>query len=221
MAAVVSTKWGAQPESMLCLYRAIFRGAIEYGSLIFRIIGNRRVFLKLERLQYRAIRLALGYRMSTPINIMLAEAKEVPLETRFIYLSDKFLYKAYSSKFNLVTRSLRRLESLTTSAATQEKAKRTIPIFSRFIATKHALDSMHRSSFLPAFYYDYHTSIYRKDFDFSMPIGQKDSSPMEVLAKFQEYYAEVPLETTAFYTDGSRSDKSSMIPRVFLSHLLL
>ncbi|XP_011685485.1 PREDICTED: uncharacterized protein LOC105448537 [Wasmannia auropunctata] len=76
MAAVACTKWGAQPESMLCLYRAIFRGAIEYESLIFRIKGNRKIFLRLERLQYRAIRLSLVYRMSTPINVMLAEAKQ-------------------------------------------------------------------------------------------------------------------------------------------------
>jgi len=37
------------------------------------------IFTKLERLQYRAIRVAMGYRMSTSINVMLFEAKEVPL----------------------------------------------------------------------------------------------------------------------------------------------
>ncbi|XP_011687037.1 PREDICTED: uncharacterized protein LOC105449478 [Wasmannia auropunctata] len=62
-----------------------------------------------------------------------------------------------------------------------------------------------------AFYYDYRTSIYRKDVDFCMPFGQKESSPSEVTARFQEYFAELPIEVTAFYTDGSKSDKSSML----------
>lgn len=70
------TSWGAHPDTLLTIYRSVFRGAIEYGCLVFRIYGNKSSFLKVERQQWCAIRIALGYRISTPINVMLAEAKE-------------------------------------------------------------------------------------------------------------------------------------------------
>jgi len=47
------------------------------------------IFTKLER-QFRVIRVAMGYRMFTPINVMLFEAKEVPLKLRFSLLIRNF-----------------------------------------------------------------------------------------------------------------------------------
>lgn len=39
--------------------------------------------LELKRLQYRAIHVAMGVRLSTPIDVLLAEAREPPLEESF------------------------------------------------------------------------------------------------------------------------------------------
>ncbi|XP_011687034.1 PREDICTED: uncharacterized protein LOC105449476 [Wasmannia auropunctata] len=87
MASIAGTSWGAHPDALLTIYRAVLRGAIEYGCLVFRINGNKATFLKLERQQFRAIRIAMGYRISTPISVMLAEAKEVPLRPVLQYVS--------------------------------------------------------------------------------------------------------------------------------------
>jgi len=65
------TWWDSHPQLLLNLYRSVFRDAIEYGYQIFRLQNNKSIFIKLERLQFRAIRVAMGYRMSTPINVML------------------------------------------------------------------------------------------------------------------------------------------------------
>ncbi|XP_018393520.1 PREDICTED: uncharacterized protein LOC108772485 [Cyphomyrmex costatus] len=75
--------WGSHPHCLLTIYRSVFRGAIEYACSIFTWKGNAGVFHQLERLQYKAIRLSMGYRLSTPINVMLCEAKEYPLRLRF------------------------------------------------------------------------------------------------------------------------------------------
>jgi hypothetical protein len=40
---------------------------------------KKKQALKLETIQYRAIRGSLGHRISTPANVMLAEAKEIPI----------------------------------------------------------------------------------------------------------------------------------------------
>ena len=47
----------------------------------------------MERIQYAAIRLALGYRISTPTNILVAESKLTYLQDRI-----KFLCSTYRSK---------------------------------------------------------------------------------------------------------------------------
>jgi len=44
----------------------------------------------------------MGYRISTPINVMLFEAREVPLKFRFNYLTRKYLTKCFSRDFNPV-----------------------------------------------------------------------------------------------------------------------
>jgi len=58
-------------------------------------------FIKLQRLQYKVIRKAMGYRISTPINVMLAEAKEFNLNIRFNLTASKFVHKAMASKYRL------------------------------------------------------------------------------------------------------------------------
>jgi len=94
---------------LLSLYRSIFRSSIEYGAQIFNLNKNRALFLKLQRQQYRIIRRALGKRQSTPIGILLCEAREFPMSIRFSYLTSKYILKSLARKSNLVIQSLRRL----------------------------------------------------------------------------------------------------------------
>ncbi|KYN17866.1 hypothetical protein ALC57_09859 [Trachymyrmex cornetzi] len=77
--------WGFHPQQFLALYRATFRISIEYGCQVLQLRNNQSIFLKLQRLQYKALRIAGGYRASTPINILFAELKEAPLNIRFSY----------------------------------------------------------------------------------------------------------------------------------------
>jgi len=104
--SLTGIRWGAHPYLLLSLYRSIYRGSIEYGAQIFNLNKNRSLLLKLYRQQYRIIRAALGLRQSTPINVLLCEAREPPLNLRFIYLTSKFILKNLARKSNLVIRSL-------------------------------------------------------------------------------------------------------------------
>lgn len=72
-------KWGSHPDLLLTVYRATLRSAVEYGSQIFTWNTGSENFVRLLRVQYKAIRKAMGYRISTPINVMLSEAREPPL----------------------------------------------------------------------------------------------------------------------------------------------
>jgi len=61
----------------------MFKGSIEYGCQIFRFNRNKTIFTKLEKLQYMLsynMQLELPWDTSTLINVMLYEARKVPLK---------------------------------------------------------------------------------------------------------------------------------------------
>jgi len=71
----------------------------------------------------------MGYRISTPINIMLFESKEVPLKLRFISLMRKFLTKSLARKFNPVIESLEIIKAASASKKARISLLRSFPIF--------------------------------------------------------------------------------------------
>jgi len=133
LTSLSETWWGSHPHLLLNLYRSIFRGSIEYGCQIFRFNGNKKIFSKLERLQFHAIRVAMDYCMSTLINVMLFEAKKVPL--RFILLICKFLIKSLAKEFNPVIESLDNLRLMATHRKTCISLLRSFLIFKHYIST--------------------------------------------------------------------------------------
>lgn len=50
----------------------------------------------MNKIQFKAIRLCLGLRKTTPTNIILAEAGEGPLISRFYFLTAKYILKIFS-----------------------------------------------------------------------------------------------------------------------------
>jgi hypothetical protein len=51
---------------------------MEYGAFLFHKLKKKKA-QNLEKIQYRAIHGALGYRSSFSTNIKLAETKEIPI----------------------------------------------------------------------------------------------------------------------------------------------
>lgn len=86
----LKTTWrGADSTVLLRLYKASIRSRMEYGGFLFHLL-SRKMLKKLTVIQNKALRLAMGYRQSTLINIMLAESKETPVYVRFQYLCMNF-----------------------------------------------------------------------------------------------------------------------------------
>lgn len=86
--------WGADPILLINLYRTLIRSRLDYGTFLLHNLNKTQVLL-FDRLQWRALRLALGCRMSTPTNVILAEACEPPLNLRSIYLGLNFLTRVH------------------------------------------------------------------------------------------------------------------------------
>jgi hypothetical protein len=64
---------GADPMIILQLYTVVISSRIEYGGFLFHSLSKGKMDL-LEKVQYKAIRLAFGYMRMTPKNVMLAIA---------------------------------------------------------------------------------------------------------------------------------------------------
>ncbi|KAL6420933.1 hypothetical protein ACFW04_013612 [Cataglyphis niger] len=83
------TWWGADPRVLINLYIALIRSRIEYRGFLFHNLFNSSS-LKLMRLQYKALRLALELRNSTP-NIILAKAKNLLLTNKETIFMEELL----------------------------------------------------------------------------------------------------------------------------------
>lgn len=73
-------------NTAVLLYKSYVRSVIEYGMFIYflRYLKGKEV---IERLQYKGVRVAMGYRNSTPTNVMLAEVGVMRMEERTGYLA--------------------------------------------------------------------------------------------------------------------------------------
>lgn len=202
--SLASTKCGLHPNLLLNIYRSVFRGTIEYGSQIFKLKGNRTKFLTLQRLQYAAIRRALGYKNSTPINILLHEAKEFPILIRFKYINLKYFYKSFSINNNPVINSFNKINLNSNTRSKKIKAYKNIPLFSSFVIHKYISNSIQRTYIPSAFSYGFRSYISRPVYvNLNLPISD-DTSVLEANLMFQFAIRDLWTDATLFYTDGSK-----------------
>ncbi|KYN21948.1 hypothetical protein ALC57_05686 [Trachymyrmex cornetzi] len=171
---------------MLCLYRAVFRSAIEYGCQIFKLKGNQCEFQQLERLVNRNMRLALGYRKSTPINVLMAEAKETPLSLRFDLMSSRFIFRSMSKGNSTTLQSFKYVENVSYSPIRRSQALNSIPILKRYVAQKYALNIIRRSNKPLAYNFCLDSYSYVHPIDESMASVPRDSNSLIFRTRFRE-----------------------------------
>jgi hypothetical protein len=91
--SVAGVSWGAHPSNLIQLYRGLIGSVLEYGSVCFPNMARTHM-LGLERVQYRALRIALGLMGSTSNNCLGDLSGIPPLAERFAYLSFRYLVAA-------------------------------------------------------------------------------------------------------------------------------
>ncbi|KYN21465.1 Gag-Pol polyprotein [Trachymyrmex cornetzi] len=191
MTSLSGVWWGSNPQALLTIYRAVFRGSIEYGC--FK--RYKTIFTcPPKRLQWRAIRIAFGYRLSTPTNVMLAETRETPLKIRFNYLVTKYLIKNFS-RYAVIPGFYRISADF---ALNNEPRGCTRP--SRMAVRSRLIFKM---AGLPAKMSKKTGSVH-----FS-PVGiDKQTSKEHILGQLQEFILPLIQEAyVCFYTDGSKSEQ--------------
>ncbi|XP_076626843.1 uncharacterized protein LOC143344561 [Colletes latitarsis] len=96
---LANSNWGADQETILKTYQAMIRSQIDYGSIVYNS-AKPNTLKMIDTIHYTALRIATGTYRTSPINSILFEAKEPPLDQRRKFLSLKYTAKMSSTPNN-------------------------------------------------------------------------------------------------------------------------
>ncbi len=102
MRMITGHNWGADRQSLINIYKALIRANIDYGIIVYNMVCKTRLE-KIYRIQYSALRIAIGAMRTTPTSDLLVEPEEAPLKLRFIKLSLTYWVRLISSNSNPAT----------------------------------------------------------------------------------------------------------------------
>ena len=95
MMRVVSRRdWGGDRTSLKMMYKALVRSRIDYAYFLYSHAAHSHL-LKLDRVQYEAIRIIIGNMRCTPLGNLEAEAHILPLDLRRRQMALNYFGKAY------------------------------------------------------------------------------------------------------------------------------
>lgn len=93
--AIAGIKWGAHPSNLLTVYKGLIRPVLDWGCVALNEV-DAAASLSMDRLQFAALRTALGLFISTPADVILHLCGELSLELRRKQLTNKYLVKVCS-----------------------------------------------------------------------------------------------------------------------------
>ncbi|XP_011689992.1 PREDICTED: RNA-directed DNA polymerase from mobile element jockey-like [Wasmannia auropunctata] len=205
--------WGSSPQLLLGIYRSLCRSVMEYASHIFAL-ENSRGRQRLEITQNSVIRTCLGMRVSTPLNVLFAEAREPPLKLRFQYLASKYICKVLSIEDHPVVERLENLLILTDSPAKRLYLAHNfylIQIFRQIFLYKQTL---HKTVILPVFSYTYSSIFVTPEVIYPKEdlVALLEGTPKEhAQAIFIRVFQDEIGQSVVFYTDGSKIEEISTV----------
>lgn len=88
---------GMEVNTSLLLYKSLVRSMCDYASFVYTPNSDNEGRVMLERAQYAGLRTVMGYRMSTPTNVIIAETKVMYIRDRARFLAKNFMLKILCS----------------------------------------------------------------------------------------------------------------------------
>lgn len=201
MKCLCSTRWGADPSTLVTLYRGIIRSRLDYGCFLYTSCAETS-FRRVERIQFQSIRVALGALHSSPTNALQVEAGEEPLRIRFKFLGEKFFIKSLRISNNPVCSSLNSLAQVSGRRATY----RIIPFFLSCYKDILPVSDIVDSNLM--------LDIFRCDLQVNQKVASVIAIPSDILKQSVNPYAFNSLvngylkdrfpDSALYFTDGSR-----------------
>ena len=191
MRSVAGKSWGCHPQVQMSLYKTLVRSVLEYGSFMFLDIAQTYA-TKLDRVQWAALRAALGTFPSSPNCAVEVLAAIEPLAVRVKLLAARFLLAKVVHSAHPADVLLRSLWS--------RDAFGLVVLHKRLYDLCGGLDvSRQRDSGLM-------DSLYRPDVNTAFRGNLDSPSPVVTNCRFLQYLEDNYPGYDVVYTDGSRSD---------------
>ena len=195
------TWWGSDPDTLITIYKSYVRSLIDYGSFIF-FPKTVKLSQKLEAIQNSSIRCALGYRKSTPLNVMLAESKLTTIKERTRYLCYKFLLKSLSNPDTATYNAIIRYYNICKKTVFKKERilnECIVDLFESEINNWLCNNNIYLENY----------NIISSSIDIDIEFGKKlknSADPNHLLNSFLSKSG-----ATALYTDGSKTDEAKHV----------
>ena len=196
-------KWGSDPNVLLRIYRALIRSRIEYGGLLFHNI-SLELSAKMDKLQMRALRIAMGYRNSTPLNVILAESREPSLFFRFKYLGLNFLNRVHSLSSHVLNETVNSLSNISFLRPFTPAFIPLVKTYKDFLPLSQWFPSQSSPICFPS---NYQAFFFQPKID--TYTGTHLYGADDPMAKFNFLFEEELKSTQCLYTDGSTQKGAS------------
>ncbi|XP_072751039.1 uncharacterized protein [Anoplolepis gracilipes] len=208
--------WGADPESLLMLYKSLVRGSIEYGYF-FLPFYNRGLMGSLEVAQRRALRCYIGVRRSTSINILYPETGICPLKLRLIYLSSKLILRSLTFVSSPLIEGLLDLRAESLANNNRFCLYERFLLYRAFISVNHYGDSIARFTNNLVFLFTHDTlSLFPQTQVTPAWEVERIAGFSSPSVEFHIIFSRFDSDIT-FYTDASKGENSNFVGLAFYS----
>lgn len=193
MRSLCGISWGSDPSCLLRIYTSVIRPKIEYAAPLL-LDCTKTQKLKLNRLQWKCLRISLGAFPSTHTLALEQLAQTMPLPQRFSAISGRIINQLFSNPNHIIHTFLEEFIQLPgnnpTFVNTYQEKKRSLQI---------ATFTMH-----PMFLYPYESLHYIPPIIF-LNVNKSSCTRSEVLNLFETFNRGHWSQFQKIYTDGSKT----------------
>lgn len=203
MKSICNKHWGMDPHIALTFYRATIRATLDFGS-IFYVHSARSKLNKVHVTQSKALRIAMGYLNSTPIDVILQETREKSITDRAYILIDRFILKSMS----IQSQTLQKINDFTIMHLTSKKLKNrpSPPLIESYCNLSKYNSKIYTSDKPPQYLFDYEVLLTQVDRGY---VSHYEAAPDHSKQSFflNEIKEKWP-ESHLIFTDGSKISES-------------
>ena len=189
-------KWGSNPSTLIILYKSFVRSVIDYGC--FAYFPKNKVYIEmLNKIQLANLRIAMGYRISTPSNIILTESKIQSIRERTKFLCKCYLAKIISNSSLVIFNTIRKTHTF----LTKNRSNKTLRLLNSCILEIYSMQIQSQANY-NIYIFNYNTIT--TSIHINSDLGKKikvSSNPNKILNDYLD-----KTSTHGIYTDGSKND---------------
>ena len=192
MRSLCGVTWGSDTNCLILLYLGFIRPKLEYMAPLL-LNCDPKIFIKLERVQYKCLRIALGAMQSTHTLSLEQTANVMPLRERLAFLSDCIINKILSREHHPARPYIMELITF-----------QNISVFFSNFNAKLRQQNIICSSVHPMFEVPFDSLHYRAVVK-HLPVKKTSCTPAVVNQKFNDLLNSSFKNFLRIYTDGSKT----------------